>query len=146
MKSNKRVDFSQLPRGKGSRMRYGYVDLFNPDTHEMWEVKRCTESIVLATSQLSLYTNGQMHDPQYSNITGWHAGRDFEEFSFVAVHGIERYYVKYWSVPGTGIVYYDYWDVTDWDTVKEVGKVVIEGVAFIIGLLLGVPFLLPAPA
>jgi len=146
MQSNKRVDFPQLPRGSRGRMRYGYVDLFNPITHEMWEVKRCTESIVLATSQLSLYTNGRMHAEQYSNINDWHSGSDFADFNFVAVHGVERYYVKYWSVPGTGIVYYDYWDITDWDSVKEVGKVIIGGVVFIISLLMGMPQLQPLPA
>ena len=139
MMKNKRVDFPHLPRGRNGKMLYGYVDLFNPDVKEMWEVKRCNLSLTDARAQLKLYTQGRLHDPKYSNITGWKTGRDLAPGSFIENNGFEKYYIEYWSVPNTGIIFYDYWQVTDWDKVKQAGLVIIGGVAFVISVALGAP-------
>lgn len=84
--------------------RYGYCDVINPKTGEIWEVKRQTVSMNKAMKQLNNYVNGTYyHNPKLKlKIGGYMKGSTFTYQNMATI-----YYVSYWYA-GNGIIYYDY--------------------------------------
>jgi hypothetical protein len=123
MQKNKMIDY---------RFGFGYADLVNVITGEVWEVKRNTLSVPKALQQLIRYTTNRLHDKKYSEIqlvTGGSKGTFIYPDSFVMTANVDTYYIDYWD-KGNGIIQYDYYKITDWQEVGEIatGAVVVAGV------------------
>jgi hypothetical protein len=138
MIKNKMVDYS---------FGFGFADLVNSFTGEVWEVKKSTISMTSAQKQLAKYTSNKLRlYPNLELYTGGTQGTIISPNSFIKIVGFDTYYVNYWDC-GNGIVKYDYNRVTDWQKVGEVatGVVLIGGAAFLIYTTggLAAPVLIP---
>ena len=113
---------------------FGFADLVNDKTGEVWEVKKSTVPMRLAEKQLAKYTSHRLVTlPDLTLKTGGTGGTIIEENSFVRTEGLDTYYVHYWDC-GNGIIQYEYEKVTDWRAVGEmmIGTLIIGGIAYLI--------------
>ena len=84
---------------------YGYCDIINPITGEIWELKRNTISLQKAKKQLAKYVGGvYIHKPELKLRIG---GSLITYASFEYSNLATTYYIAYWNT-GQGIIYYDY--------------------------------------
>ena len=84
---------------------WGYCDLYNATTGEVWELKRVTCSYDKAVAQLNKYVKGRLKD--FKSIKLKKGGMSIGEGAFNVDLGDKTYYVWYWN-EGGGIIYYDY--------------------------------------
>ena len=79
---------------------YGKVDIYDPSTNEMWEVKSSGPASLLAVSQLNLYCSGTIDGTDQNPTKG------AERFHGIFDKGIFR--VAYWST-SPGVILYKFW-------------------------------------
>lgn len=129
MLRNKRVNYT---------IGFGFIDLVNSLTGEIWEVKRRTVSVGSAYSQIHKYITGRLADPRYASLSLRAGGFRITSGSLIFKSSLTTYYVSYWN-QGGGLIQYDYYGVTDWSEVGNIatGVVIIGGAAFAIILTKG---------
>lgn len=87
---------------------WGFCDLYDYDTGEVWELKRVTCSKENAKAQLKGYLNGALkHYPDLPLVQGGRIIPDGEIRSFTHKDSTGTYYITYWD-SGDGILMYDY--------------------------------------
>ena len=104
------------PYQKGNRYYlYGYCDVFDMSTHEIWEVKRygggSSCSVAAASRQLRNYVkNGILsyYAPWEQHIGGTFTTIEMNTFHKRDNDGSGTYVISYWDAGG-GIVFYDYY-------------------------------------
>jgi len=125
MTSNKMIDYS---------FGFGFADLVNLTTGEVWEVKKSTVSMTSAINQLAKYTSNTLHvNKNLALSTGGSKGTVIMPNSFVKTVGFDTYFVNYWDC-GNGIIQYDYNRMTDWKAVGNamVCIVVLAGITYLV--------------
>ncbi len=84
--------------------KYGYCDIINTKTGDVWEVKRQTVSKERAVKQLIKYVNGTYYHNKKLKMK---IGKYIKGGTFGWDNSFTHYYVSYWYA-GDGIIYYDY--------------------------------------
>ncbi len=84
-----------------SNGKYGYCDIINTRTGEIWELKRVTVNMHSAENQLRQYVNGRYYHDLDLELT---KGGDLITANSFLKNG---YDISYWNV-GNGIILYDY--------------------------------------
>jgi len=136
---NMRVDYK-------NSIFWGYCDVVNLSTGEVWEVKRQNLSVPKAQTQLGKYVDGNLHNKDYKNLplyTGGSKGTHIAYGSFIAPDGFSDYYVEYWD-NGNGIIQYEYNKLINWDRVALVGTIIVAGIVYIVTQGAYGPELVPA--
>ena len=124
---------------------WGFADLVNSRTGEVWEVKKDTVSTTSATKQLAKYVTGKLHIDQYLELhVGGSQGTVITERRIIKHFGPLTYHVHYWDC-GNGIIQYRYDTILNWEAVEAVGWILLGGVVFIITQGLYGPELVRAP-
>ena len=118
------------------RIGWGFADLVNIQTGEVWEVKRASVSIASAIKQLNKYTNNYLHNKDFHNldlVTGGTKGTAIELNEIIRTMGNTTYFIAYWDC-GNGIIQYDYYTVTNWQVIGELafGFAAIAGCLYLI--------------
>ena len=141
MRKNKMIDYES---------GFGFADLVNVNTAEVWEVKRYTVPMSKAVKQLEKYTLNHLHQKEYAHldlITGGTAGTTIiQKAKLIKNSGLYTYYIDYWDY-GNGIIQYDYdRNLNEGKAIQAVtGIVILGGAAFLIYITGGAaaPVLIP---
>ena len=112
---------------------WGRADLISRDG-QVWDVKRDKPSQIAAgVKQVLQYTQNEWRKFKDKNID-LKVGGYIDPDSFVVTLNIDTYYVSY-QYAGGGVIAYDYYKVTDWETVKSyattAGVTVLAALAFL---------------
>ena len=87
---------------------WGFCDLYDYETGEVWELKRVTCNKEKAKRQLKGYLNGALkHYPDLALVQGGRIIPEGEVRSFTYVDNSGTYCISYWD-SGDGILMYDY--------------------------------------
>ena len=89
---------------------WGFADLINISTGEVWEVKRKTVSEKAALRQLNRYVRNSIHKDSLKNLPlhiGGSQGTVIQPGNIDRIAGGTVYHISYWSA-GNGIIWYDY--------------------------------------
>ena len=87
---------------------WGFCDLYDYETGEVWELKRVTCDEAKAKNQLAGYTAGVLKEyPDMKLHTGGELLTPGEEYNFTYQDSSGTYYITYWD-GGNGILWYDY--------------------------------------
>ena len=107
---NTYVKYKEPIKRYGHTCTYGFCDIYDTYTHEMWEVKRASLSISNAIDQLINYViNSEFvnrSDRAYY-VGGTYSSIEPNYFTKRDSDGSGTYHIVYWDA-GQGIVYYDY--------------------------------------
>ena len=109
-KDNTYVKYKKPIQRYGRTCTYGFCDVYDVVTHEMWEVKRASLDFERAVKQLSNYVNNSAfvyRDDQEYYVGGTFSTIDANFFTKIDKDGEGTYCIAYWDA-GNGIVYYDY--------------------------------------
>ena len=111
---------------------WGRADLISA-SGSVWDVKRDKPNqIAKGVAQVQKYVNNTWKRFPNQDLS---VGGDVASGSFTQKINIDTYYITY-RYAGNGVIAYDYYKITDWDTVKTyasaVGMTVISALAFLL--------------
>ena len=119
---------------------YGFCDLYDTETHEIWEIKKCSGSYTCsntyASRQLDNYINNGyfVYQEQKGGYIKGGTKTKIEQYTFIERDYISGgyYHISYWDA-GDGIINYDYYYVPPKrPSYSYSGAVVFFGALFLI--------------
>ena len=120
-----------------ARGKWGFCDLYDSDTGEVWELKRNTCNEDAAKEQLKGYVNGRLrHKKDLPLSVGGRLIPDGVVRSFTYSDKSGTYDITYWD-GGNGILWYDY-VYTPSDRQKQVNAAMMVGTTALVCTVVGV--------
>ena len=120
-----------------ARGGWGFCDLYDSDTGEVWELKRNTCNEDAAKEQLKGYVNGRLRHQKVLPLSiGGRLIPDGVVRSFIYSDKSGTYDITYWD-GGNGILWYDY-VYTPSDRQKQVNAAMMVGTTALVCTIVGV--------